>query len=385
MALMQFDYGIIGAGAAGLQLALALSNDEYFKKKRILILDKAAKNKNDKTWCFWEEGKGQWDDIVSNKWEKCLFADKKGVIKLALKPLCYKKIRSLDFYTYAKAHLNKKNNFTFVIDEVKNLITDENGVSIIANKNEYNVKHCFDSRVDNAFYSNNPHPNLQQHFIGWVIDFKKPVLDETAFTIMDYRASHNGSTSFMYVLPLDKQKALVEFTGFTKTVFDKKVYATAIANYIKQHISDNAYAIIEKEGGIIPMSTYPFEKINTKWLTKIGTAGGWVRPSSGYSFKNCERYVAKIIKNLKRGKMPSKDFVNKKHRLFDAVLLEILATDNSYGLTIFSNLYRKNKLPKLLKFIDGTSSFTEDLRIMKSVNKLKFTRAMLRVKNRKLV
>jgi len=131
------------------------------------------------------------------------------------------------------------------------------------------------------------------------------------------------------------------------------------------------------------MSTFPFEKANTNKLTKIGTAGGWVRASSGYSFKNCEQYIAKIIENLKEGRMPSKNFVNKKHRLFDGVLLEVLSNDNSFGLTVFSDLYRKNKLPLLLKFLDGTTNFAEDLKIMNSVDKMRFTKAMLRVKSLK--
>jgi len=384
MGAKQFDFGIIGAGAAGLQLAMALSNDVFFKDKSILILDKVPKTENDKTWCFWEKGEGQWEEIVSNKWQKCLFADKKGEIELSLKPFVYKKIRSIDFYDYSIAHLTKKNNVNFVYEAVNDVKEDGNYVNIISNKNEYQVKHCFDSRIVRAFFIENPYPELQQHFEGWLVEFEKPVLDINKFTIMDYRASYNNTTSFMYVLPLNKQQAIIEFTGFTKTVFEKEVYANSMDNYINKYITDSGYSIIEKEGGIIPMSTFPFEKSNTNKLTKIGTAGGWVRASSGYSFKNCERYVAKIIKNLKKGKVPSRNFVNKKHRLFDGVLLEVLTNDNSFGIGVFSDLYRKNKLPELLKFLDGTSNFAEDLRIMNSVDKMAFTKAMLHVKKLKL-
>jgi len=382
--MKQFDFGIVGAGAAGLQLALALSNDDFFKDKSILILDKVPKTENDKTWCFWEKGKGQWDEIVSNQWQKCLFADKEGEIELSLKPFIYKKIRSIDFYNYATTHLNKKNNVSFVYEVVNDVKEDGHNINILSNKNEYQVKNCFDSRIDKAFYNENPHPSLQQHFEGWLVEFKKPVLDESRFTIMDYRASYNSTTSFMYVLPLNKQRAILEFTGFTKSVFEKEVYANSIDNYIKKYITDVGYRVVEKEAGIIPMSTFSFEKANTNSLTKIGTAGGWVRPSSGYSFKNCERYVSKIIKNLKEGRTPSKNFVNKKHRLFDAVLLEVLSNDNSFGLKVFSDLYRKNKLPTLLKFLDGTTNFAQDLKVMNSVDKMTFTKAMLRVKNLKL-
>jgi len=383
MELKQFDFAIIGAGAAGLQLALALSNDVFFSEKTILIIDKDDKTKNDKTWCFWEEGNGQWDHIVSNTWQKCLFADKDGAIELSLKPHFYKKIKSIDFYNYAIEQLNKKDTVTFLIEDVTNVIEDANGITIISNKNKYYAKQCFDSRVSSDFFSKHNYPTLKQHFEGWLIEFDEAVLNDNTFTIMDYRANHNNTTSFIYVLPHSKKQALVEFTGFTKQIFKNEIYAQTIDEYIKKYINKKPYKLIDKEAGIIPMSTFPFEKANTNKLTKIGTAGGWVRASSGYSFKNCEQYIAKIIENLKEGRMPSKNFVNKKHRLFDGVLLEVLSNDNSFGLTVFSDLYRKNKLPLLLKFLDGTTNFAEDLKIMNSVDKMRFTKAMLRVKSLK--
>lgn len=47
-----FDYAIIGAGAAGLNLAMAMLNDPFFEDKRILIIEKEDKEINDKTWSF---------------------------------------------------------------------------------------------------------------------------------------------------------------------------------------------------------------------------------------------------------------------------------------------------------------------------------------------
>ena len=40
-----FDYVIIGAGAAGFHLSMAMLRDSFFKKKRILIIEKEDKRK----------------------------------------------------------------------------------------------------------------------------------------------------------------------------------------------------------------------------------------------------------------------------------------------------------------------------------------------------
>ena len=51
-----YDYIIIGAGMAGLQLANAFIDDSHFKSKSILIIEPSSKNPTEKTWCFWEKG-----------------------------------------------------------------------------------------------------------------------------------------------------------------------------------------------------------------------------------------------------------------------------------------------------------------------------------------
>ena len=49
MGITNYDYAIIGAGAAGLNLALAMTKDPFFKSKSIVLLDPAKKDVNDKT------------------------------------------------------------------------------------------------------------------------------------------------------------------------------------------------------------------------------------------------------------------------------------------------------------------------------------------------
>ena len=101
MSAKPYHYAIIGAGAAGLQLALALAEDPFFKEKRVLIVDKALKNRNDKTWCFWEAGSGKWDHLIQHSWKEGMFYGLNTTTPLNLTPYRYKMLRAIDFYTYA--------------------------------------------------------------------------------------------------------------------------------------------------------------------------------------------------------------------------------------------------------------------------------------------
>ena len=112
---------------------------------------------------------------------------------------------------------------------------------------------------------------------------------------MDYRIRDKNKTAFTYVLPITKNKALVEYTYFTPKLVDTKEYDQNLSIYIKNILNIKNYKIINQEYGIIPMTNYPFYQNSLKKITMIGTAGGWVKPSTGYSFKNCERNSNKMF------------------------------------------------------------------------------------------
>ena len=48
------------------------------------------------------------------------------------------------------------------------------------------------------------------------------------------------------------------------------------------------------------MTCYPFERKNTSKILNIGTAGGWTKPSSGYTFKFIEKNTIKLLAHIKR-------------------------------------------------------------------------------------
>jgi len=365
-----YDYAIIGTGAAGLQLAIAMSKDSFFDTKKILLIDKSEKTQNDKTWCYWEKGEGQWDHLSTHSWEIGLFHNNESNIPLEFKPYRYKMLQSINFYRYARQLLLQKTNFHWIKATVKHASSHSNYVSIVTNLQEHKTSFCFDSRIDPAFNrKSNRYIKVLQHFKGYTIRFDKCVFNPNEFTLMDFRLQHKNSTSFMYILPTSDREALLEFTLFTKTTLPEKEYGKYIHQYIKEYISQsNDYQIIETEEGVIPMTNFPFHHHNKKNLLKIGTGGSWVRPSTGYSFKNSEHYVNKIISNIKANQTPQHNLIQKKHRFYDTLLLDILAQKNELGPQLFEQFYSKNNLHDVLQFLDGNSSFLQDLKIISSLD-----------------
>ena len=97
MSKNHYDYIICGGGASGLLLAYRICNDPYFKDRSILVIEKDFKNTNDRTWCFWESGIGDLEELVHKNWDQANFSAEDFKLDFSLQPFHYKMIRSLDF------------------------------------------------------------------------------------------------------------------------------------------------------------------------------------------------------------------------------------------------------------------------------------------------
>jgi len=373
-----FDYIIIGTGAAGLHLALAMAGDPFFLNRKVLLIDKDSKKENDRTWCYWETGSGNWDSIAHKVWKSGKFITPGKEKELELDPYKYKMVRGIDFYNLAFDVLLKLPNFTFIQQEVHGI--NVNGdTEVVCGDKLYHAGHVFDSRIDMEFYrSGDKSIRVLQHFKGWVIETPSDVFDENRFTMMDFRTDAKDKTAFMYVLPSNPRQALVEYTFFTPDLVDDEVYDEGLKNYISKVLNVSKYKILETEKGVIPMTDYPFHKHNTSKITKIGTAGAWVKPSSGYSFKNAERNAKKVIENIKSNRLPSRGIGKGRFRKYDTLFLDILQNRNELGREIFSAMYYNNRTSLIFEFLDEETSIPEDIRIISSFQPAPFREALKR-------
>ena len=377
MAKSHYDYIIVGNGLAGLKLALAFSKDSYFNSKSFALIDQSNKSINDKTWSYWDNNSTE-NSLIFKSWRKANIYTYNTKTQLKLEPYNYNTIKSLDFYKYAISELKSKQNFHFIIDDIIS-ISEANTVEVSSKTDLYTASHVFDSRLtDEMKIELNNAISITQHFKGWIIKTKTDVFDEQTVTIMDYRLKDKNKTTFNYVLPFSKNEALVEFTYFNDTVVNETVYDHFLKTYIQDYLNISEFEIIETEVGQIPMTNFKFEQFNTTKITKIGTAGGWVKASTGYSFKLTDKKVKGIIKNIKSNQLPSKDLYNKKYKFYDKVFLKVLKDENYKGEWIFHRFYTKNSIQTMFRFLDEESTFIEELKIMLSLFSWSFIKAFFK-------
>ena len=105
----------------------------------------------------------------------------------------------------------------FINSAVKSILEHDNDVEVITDEGSFKGAKVFNSIDFNKHYlTQGKYPVLQQHFIGWFIKTEKNEFDDDVATFMDFEIPQNGTTAFMYVLPISKTEALVEYTLFSE-------------------------------------------------------------------------------------------------------------------------------------------------------------------------
>ena len=359
----RFDYIICGGGASGLMLMRALCFDPFFDKKKILLLEKESKNTNDRTWCFWEEKESDWESILYKSWD---FAEFKaaGVDKsINLNPYKYKMIRGIDFYKKIYEELAQKSNITLVNQEIIDVV-DKKNHGLVRTKNEsYIGDKVFSSLPNNLHLENkNKFPVLNQHFIGWFVKTEHPIFKPDTIQFMDFDLPQKGNTRFMYVLPFSEKEALLEYTLFSEDLLENEEYETAIKDYLSQK-NAGEFSIEDKEQGAIPMTAYPFWKSNTPNIMHIGTAGGWTKASTGFTFQKTMRKTNEVVAFLKQDKALNTLIQKNRFWFYDLLFLDVLSKHNEKGHLLFSLMFKENKTDRIFKFLDEQTSFLEEIKI----------------------
>ena len=124
--IMDKNYDIIlaGAGLAGLTLALELARRPFFQNKKVLLIDREAKEKNDRTWCFWATPDESLPPVTHKTWSDCRFFGKNFSQKLDISPYRYHMVRGLDFYRWAKSELDKAPHIQRITANIQSVHAD---------------------------------------------------------------------------------------------------------------------------------------------------------------------------------------------------------------------------------------------------------------------
>jgi len=377
-----YDYLLVGGGAAGLSLAYHLAQEPRLAGKRVLLIEPAAKDQNDRTWSFWADEPGLFDEVATHEWHAIAFRSPSFERTFNLKKYTYRTLRGLDFYQFVHRALDARPaQFTLVRAEVADLVNTATGVEArTATGQVLTARYAFDSRPPAIAAQPATYRYLLQHFVGWEVETTRDVFDPQVMEFMDFRGAQHHEARFIYVLPYSSRRALVEYTLFSATPLAKAAYEASIVEYL-QHtlgLSANEYRIVDEEIGAIPMTDHPLPARVGAHIINLGTRAGRAKPSTGYAFQRIQAQSARLVQALATTGHPPVDPTGDRWQFhfFDTLLLDIMQRRGEQTRDIFTQLFQRNPVERIFRFLDEKTTWTDNLRIMNSVSAGPFLRSI---------
>lgn len=381
-----YDYIIAGAGAAGLSLLWHILNSSL-NGKRILVIDKNLSPVNDKTWCFWDLENFPFTDIIHFSWDTLKVISPNGeTIKEPLEAYKYHAMRSNQLNQHVINHAKNFKNIELREAQISSISQSGNIPVLKTEHKTYSAEYIFQSVFKPAdFESATVDISLKQHFKGWEIETDKKMFDPDIATLMDFDINQKNGFSFFYQLPVSETKCLFEYTLFSENLLDEESYDSAIKKYLSNKFSLNPsdYKIIRSEFGVIPMEDRRYSSWYNEKTLNIGTAGGWTKPSTGYTLSRIQNRCQKIVKSIEEGKRPQfRNSSTYRFRVYDMIILYLIKNYPVKSVNIFSRLFKTSRMDRILTFLDEKSTIMEEISIFSKLPYTPFFHAIYKLKHR---
>ncbi|QES46614.1 lycopene cyclase [Streptomyces venezuelae] len=358
------DVVVIGGGAAGLSLAHRIVG---IGAATVTVVEppdgplRAA----ERTWCFWDEGGSDLDEAVTASWPLLRIHRRDGsALTVDPAPLRYRMVRSAAFEGLVHARLAGSSGGRVLRATADAVREVPGGAEVRCTPPDgrpltLRARHVFDSRPPRVLPP--ARTQLFQHFRGWFVRTGTERFDPAVADLMDFRVPQPPrGLAFGYVLPLAADRALVEYTEFSRTPLTTDAYEAALGHYAREILGLGAYTVETAEQGVIPMTDGRFPRRTGKSVFRIGTAGGATRPATGYTFAAVQRHSRAIAAALHEGRATVPPPHGRRALAMDAVVLRALDTGRIDGPEFFADLFRRTPAERLLRFLDGATSLREE-------------------------
>ena len=370
------DVIIAGAGLSGLSLAVALLDAGLPEDARVVLVDpRETLSGADRTWCFFDLVPHAFESAITHRWSRWRVRNGAAEVLRSAPGISYCTIPGERFYELALERLVAAGQRIELVLGVTVEHLEDRGahVDVHTSAGVLRARLAMDSRppsLTRAADDGND-VNLLQHFRGRVVRSAEPVFEADTATLMDFDVSQADGIHFIYVLPFDAHTALVESTFFTERPLPDAVYEAAIDTWLARRRPGVVFQTISHESGVIPMTTEPFDAWPSPRIVRIGTAGGHVKPSSGYAFLAVQRFVRefapRVVSALRVDGCAEPPAARSPRTIaLDTIFLSYLRSRPERAPDTFYRLFERVPPAVLARFLSDTGTLADDLTVMRT-------------------
>jgi len=347
MSRPDYDVAILGAGLAGLSLAVRLAEPQ-FAGMRVLVVDPRTSFGRDRTWSYWALRPHPFAAAVSASWNRwAVVGNGRDAVQHA-PGLRYETIPADALYRVALDRLRAATHIDLRLGVKADAAESPGAVQIQLGANSVRAAVAFDTR---------PTPDLGRHgltqrFLGQEIETERSVFDPTTAMLMDFRCAQSGAAHFTYVLPTTERRALVEDTWFAPAGLRPPDHRRAIRDYMARQHGVERFDVLFEEQGALPMDPV-FRPRPGRRLQPLGSPGGANRPSTGYAFNaiqaRCDVIAADLAAKRQPGAPRARPWLV---RAMDSILLRLIEVRPEQAPHIFATLFARCPPGALVRFLN---------------------------------
>ncbi len=362
---------VLGAGCAGLGLALALVDEGV--RAPITVVDRRTAFTRDRTWCLWDTGEPRWRQLAGHRWSSWEVRTTAARSRQHSTRHPYLHLDARAYYAWALERLDRAPNVELRLGE-RVLGFGERPGGAWARTERDTLRGAW---VHDALGLGSPAVDpgavgLWQGFLGQEVELDEPLFDPGCATLMDFRVAQAGELRFVYVLPFSPTRALVEHTSLGAGRVSAGERREALAEHLAERLGARAWTVAHEEAGRLPMATGLASPVRGARTTAVGIAGGAVRPSSGYAFARTQGHVRALARALAAGERPPSRVGAERVGPLDAVFLRALAARPDAFPAYFSALAGRTSGDCFARFMGDASSRRDELRVMAALAPSRF-------------
>jgi lycopene beta-cyclase len=367
---------IAGAGAGGLSL-LRQMKASALEPLHITVIESDPSSIELRNWCQWVPVDGL-SDYHTSAWSSIKTRTPQGTYISKATQWIYARTTGGAYRTEVE-RLPSHHRVDWVQAHVSSIGYDQASDMAMVTSDAGDFKADFAFTSVHREQAGSP---LWQHFHGWEVEVDRDVFDPGCATLMDFDVEQVADgVVFMYVLPHNARRALVECTAFSPAAWDVALYERHLQAYLEKEfgLMEGGYTRAFVETGRIPMRLdAPMGAINPKtW--PIGSLANTIKPSTGYAFTRIQDACRHMVHTWERTGRPALPEQSAgRFGWYDKLMLDIIDREPELMVPVFDRLFKGNTIDEVFTFLDEKSTLAQDARMFMKLPKKPFLKAVWR-------
>ena len=353
------DLIVLGGGCAGLSLAERLAEAPQ-RSHRSIVIEARSAYVTDRTWCFWRTAPHRHDAMVQKSWARLQVRSAGRSVLVDCSAAPYQMIESGSFYERAEGLIERSASVdlelgTRIIAEPERrgdrwFVQTSRGT--VSGRQIVDTRHAAAPREGEAA--------LWQSFLGHEVVCDGDQFDDSVATLMDFAGCLDDGVLFHYVLPVARNRALIETTVFGPRPLSAVNLARHQDAAVDKFCRGAPRTVVRVERGILPMGLKTLAPSPGEGYVHAGVMNGGARASTGYAFQRIQRWAHDTASDLRSGGVVSGHAADPLiRRRMDQLFLQVVRNHPDRAADLFLSIFGMTDPIRVIRFLTDTGSLTD--------------------------